>query len=61
MTKRDVTTSKLTRKKETASKSAGISVQQLATQIGVSVERLLMQFKDAKISVSGPEDIVAEE
>jgi translation initiation factor IF-2 len=61
MTKRDVTTSKLTRKKATESKPAGMSVQQLADQIGVSVDRLLMQFKDAKISVSGPEAIIAEE
>lgn len=61
MTKRDVTTSKLMRNKTTESKAAGISVQQLAAQIGVSVERLLLQFKDAKISVLGSEDIVAEE
>ncbi len=66
MTKRDVTTSKaapkLARKKEAPeAKQSSISVQQLALQIGVSVDRLLTQFKDAKISVSGPDDVVAEE
>lgn len=64
MTAKDVTTSKLTKrttqKDMSEPKKNNISVEQLAQQIGVSVERLLMQFKDAHISVSGPEDIVAE-
>jgi len=42
-------------------KKSGVSVQQLATDIGVSVDRLLSQFHDAKISVSGKDDVVSEE
>ncbi len=66
MTKRDVTTSKTTKtvvkKKEApAAKTGGISVQQLAKQIGIPVERLLTQLQSAKISASGPEDILADD
>lgn len=69
MTKRDVTTSKTTKKavktvkkSETASeKQGGISVQQLAKQIGIPEERLLTQLKSAKISASGPDAILSEE
>lgn len=39
----------------------GVSVTQLATDIGVSPERLLAQFKDAGISVSGVDTMVSEE
>jgi len=50
------------KKKETSEvKQDGISVQQLALQIGISVERLLTQFKQAAIPASGPDDVVAEE
>lgn len=48
-------------KKGSAKKKAGVSVKQLATDIGVSVERLLMQFKDAKIKIAGEEDVVSDE
>jgi translation initiation factor IF-2 len=41
-------------------KETGVSVKQLARDIGVSEERLLMQFKDAKINVAGVDDIVSE-
>lgn len=39
----------------------GVLVAQLATDIGVSVERLLIQFKDAKINIKNANDIVSEE
>jgi translation initiation factor IF-2 len=39
----------------------GVSVKQLATDIGVSEERLLMQFKNAKINIASVDDIVSEE
>jgi translation initiation factor IF-2 len=39
---------------------SGVSVKQLARDIGVSEERLLLQFKDAKINVTRVEDIVSE-
>jgi len=42
-------------------KTQGVSVKQLAIDIGVSVERLLMQFKDAQIKISGDNDVVSEE
>jgi translation initiation factor IF-2 len=50
-------------KKSTVKKvdKQGVSVNQLATDIGVSVERLLTQFKDAGISVKGVDAIVSEE
>jgi translation initiation factor IF-2 len=40
---------------------SGVSVKQLAADIGVSEERLLSQFKDAKISVASVSDTVSEE
>ncbi|MES2216825.1 MAG: translation initiation factor IF-2 [Pseudomonadota bacterium] len=40
---------------------SGVSVKQLATDIGVSEERLLLQFKDARINVVSIDDIVSEE
>lgn len=39
----------------------GVLVAQLAADIGVSVERLIVQFKDAKIKIASAEDIVSEE
>ncbi|MEO8401926.1 MAG: translation initiation factor IF-2 N-terminal domain-containing protein, partial [Gammaproteobacteria bacterium] len=42
-------------------KTQSVSVNQLATSIGVSVERLLMQLKSAQIKASGAEDMVTEE
>lgn len=39
----------------------GVSVKQLAADIGVSVERLLMQFTDAGIVVAGADVSVSEE
>lgn len=39
----------------------GVSVTQLAADIGISVERLLAQFKVASISVSGADGMVSEE
>jgi translation initiation factor IF-2 len=40
---------------------SSVSVKQLATDIGVSEERLLLQFKDAGITVSGVDAVVSEE
>jgi translation initiation factor IF-2 len=40
---------------------SGVSVTQLATDIGVSVEKLLLQFKDAQLNIASVEDIVSEE
>jgi translation initiation factor IF-2 len=40
---------------------SGVSVKQLATDIGVSEERLLLQLKDAKINVAKVDDIVSED
>jgi translation initiation factor IF-2 len=50
-------------KKGTVKKEAktGVSVKQLATDIGVSEERLLMQFKNAKINIASVNDVVSEE
>ena len=50
-------------KKSTVKKvdSQGVSVNQLAADIGVSFERLITQFKDAGITVSGADAIVSEE
>src|SRR5580692_396374 len=42
-------------------KKSGVLVVQLATDIGVTVERLLTQFKDAKIKIENADDIVSEE
>src|SRR5665213_2998069 len=40
----------------------GVSVQQLAADIGVSADRLLMQLKDAKlVHITKVSDIVSEE
>lgn len=44
-----------------SSKNSGVPVSQLAADIGVSVDRLLAQFKSANIDISGPDDIVSEE
>jgi translation initiation factor IF-2 len=50
-------------KKSTVKKvdKQGVSVTQLATDIGVSVERLLTQFKDAGITISSADVTVSEE
>ena len=53
----------LVTEKKTAVKSAkaqGASVTQLATSIGISVDRLLMQLKNAQINVTSADDIIAE-
>ena len=53
----------LVTEKKTAVKSAkaqGVSVTQLAASIGISVDRLLMQLKNAQINVTGVDDIIAE-
>ncbi len=42
-------------------KQSGVSVAKLAADIGVSVERLLMQFKDAQIKIASEEDVVSDE
>ncbi len=42
-------------------KTKGVSVKQLAADIGISEDRLLAQFKEAKIEISGPDEIVNEE
>lgn len=42
-------------------KTSGVSVAQLAADIGVSVERLLMQFKDAQIKVTNEKDFVSDD
>jgi translation initiation factor IF-2 len=38
-----------------------VSVAQLATDIGIPVERLMLQLNDAKITVSSANDVVSEE
>lgn len=50
-------------KKSTVKKvdKQGVSVKQLATDIGVTVERLLTQFKDAGITIGGADVTVSEE
>jgi translation initiation factor IF-2 len=40
---------------------SGVSVKQLATDIGVSEDRLLLQLKDAQINVAKVDDIVSED
>lgn len=42
-------------------KAQGVSVKQLAVDIGVPVEKLLMQFQDAQIKISGINDTVSED
>lgn len=39
----------------------GVSVKQLATEIGVSEEKLFLQLKDAKINIASVNDVVSEE
>jgi translation initiation factor IF-2 len=46
---------------EKNTESPGVTVQQFADEIGISPERLLTQFKDAKISIKKIEDSVTEE
>lgn len=61
MSKNEVSTAD---EKKNAVKQAtkpGVMVAQLATDIGVSVERLLVQFKDAKIKIENANDVVSEE
>jgi len=41
--------------------SKGVSVDKLALEIGISVERLLTQFKDAQIQVTSADAVVSEE
>ncbi len=45
----------------TTVKTQGVSIRQLATDIGFPLERLVMQFLDAGIKVSGADAIVSEE
>ncbi len=42
-------------------KSQGVSVRQLAIDINFPLERLMTQFVDAKIKISGPDAVVSEE
>lgn len=42
-------------------KAQGVSAKQLALDIGVTLERLLTQLKDALINISGADDLVSEE
>lgn len=58
MVNNDVSDKKGTVKK---AEKAGVSVRQLAADIGVSVDRLLMQLKDADITVAGADAVVSEE
>lgn len=44
----------------TTAKAQGVSVRQLAADIGMPEERLLMQFNNAQIKVSGVNDVVSE-
>ena len=64
MVKNDVPAASKKENKDNSAKAAnktGVSVTQLATDIGVSIERLMTQFKDAKIKVSTATDVVSEE
>lgn len=45
----------------TSVKTQGVSVSQLALDIGVPIERLMTQLKDAKIDVAGADDVISEE
>lgn len=49
------------KRSENTGSKASVSVAQLALDIGVSVERLLSQFRDAGIKVTGADDVVSEE
>src|SRR3989338_2738025 len=42
-------------------KKMGVSVAQLASDIGVSIDRLMVQFQEAKIKITNAEDVVSEE
>ena len=42
-------------------KTHGVTVKQLAVDIGVPLERLLTQFSDAQIQIRGADDVVSEE
>lgn len=60
VTKNDVSVqSKKTSTKKVA--KDGVSVNQLAVDIGISVERLLTQFENAKISINSADAMVSEE
>lgn len=43
------------------SNKSGVLVSKLAADIGVSVEKLLIQLKDAKIKIENADDVVSEE
>jgi len=61
MPKKQVSTETETKGSAKNVKNKGVSVAQLAADIGISVERLLAQFKVANISVSGADGMVSEE
>lgn len=61
MDKNEVSTAKDKSGSSKQSKKPGVLVAQLATDIGISVDRLLVQFKDAKIKIENADDIVSEE
>ena len=51
----------LTNESTKAVKKSGVSVAQLAADIGISVDKLLAQFKNAKIEIAGGNDMVSED
>lgn len=61
MAKNDVSTAPEKKGTVKRNKQAGVLASQLATDIGVSVDRLLSQFKDAGINIASGNDIVSED
>lgn len=51
---------KSTAKKNVKKEKEGVPLKQLAIDIGVPVERLLVQFKNADIKIIGEDDVVSE-
>jgi translation initiation factor IF-2 len=61
MVKNDVSAAEQNKDSIKSTRKSGVLVAQLAADIGISVERLLVQFKDAKIKIEKASDIVSED
>jgi len=60
MSKSEVPTEEKKKSPVKKAKKPGVTLAQFAADIGISVERLLVQFKDAKIAIKGADDVVSE-
>lgn len=61
MSNNDVSAADEKKSSATQAIKPGVTAAQFAVALGVSLERLFVQFKDAKISIENADDIVSEE